>query len=131
MTIHLHSTASSSSEAIVRTHRVPIDRPVEKGGSDVGPMGGELFLAAVGGCFMSNLLAAISARSANVSNIHTVVIGTIEAPPARFSALELHVEANGTAEDLQHLVQVADRGCIMLNTLRGKLEFNIRTRVAV
>ncbi len=130
MTIHLGQTSRSSSEAIVRGHRVPIDRPTEKGGSDAGPMGGELFLAAVGGCFMSNLLAAINARRANVSEVRTVVVGTLEGAPARFASLELQVEARGTAEDLDHLVQIADRGCIMLNTLRGKLGISIQTRVA-
>jgi organic hydroperoxide reductase OsmC/OhrA len=34
-------------------------------------MGGELFLAAVGGCFMSNLLAAINARESDVSDVRT------------------------------------------------------------
>ena len=37
----------------MRSHQVLVDRPVEKGGADEGPMGGELFLAAVGGCFMT------------------------------------------------------------------------------
>ena len=40
-------------------------------------MGGELFLAAIGGCFMSNLLAAIDARHAEVSGVQTEVIATL------------------------------------------------------
>jgi putative redox protein len=131
MTIQLGQVSSTTSEAMVRAHRVLIDRPVDKGGTDVGPMGGELFLAAVGGCFMSNLLAAIRARKADVSDVRTTVIGTIESTPARFSDVELHVEARGTAEDIERLVDIADRGCIMMNTLRGKLPLSIRTHVAV
>jgi putative redox protein len=53
---------ASSAVGIVRTHRVPIDRPVAKGGTDKGPLGGEYLLVSLGGCFMSNLLAAIRAR---------------------------------------------------------------------
>ena len=67
MKIHIRQTAVSTSEATIRGHQVSIDRPLEKGGADAGPMGGELFLAAIGGCFMSNLLAAINARKAEVS----------------------------------------------------------------
>src|SRR5579863_9424222 len=60
--VQLLQVGDSTTEAAMRTHRVLIDRPGEKGGADAGPMGGELFLASLGGCFMSNLLAAIRAR---------------------------------------------------------------------
>ena len=112
----------------MRSHRVLIDRPVEKGGADIGPMGGELFLAAVGGCFMSNLLAAARARQVVISDIRTEVCGAIEDSPSRFSSLELRITAkNMDAETLDRLVEIADRGCIMMNTLRGKLDVRIRT----
>jgi len=68
MKIQLRQVSNSTSEATLRTHQVLIDRPAEKGGADMGPMGGELFLAGVGGCFMSNLLAAIRAREAEISD---------------------------------------------------------------
>ena len=48
--IHLRQVSTSTTEATLRTHQVMIDRPTAKGGTDRGPMGGELFLAAVGGC---------------------------------------------------------------------------------
>lgn len=108
-------------------HRVLVDRPVANGGSDLGPMGGELFLAAAGGCFMSNLLAAIRSRGSKVSNVQTAVTGAIADTPARFVALEFSVTAEGAdVETLPHLVEIADRGCIMMNTLRGKLDVKIR-----
>ena len=78
------------------THQVMIDRPVSKDGADMGPMGGQLFLASVGGCFMSNLLAAIRARDSNISDVRTEVIGTIADSPARFEALELFITAATT-----------------------------------
>ena len=61
MKIEVRQVSASTSEATLQTHHVLIDRPVEKGGTDRGPMGGDLFLASVGGCFTSNLLAAIRA----------------------------------------------------------------------
>ena len=127
MKIQVRQVSASTSEATLRTHHVLIDRPVEKGGTDRGPMGGDLFLASVGGCFMSNLLAAIRARGAQISDSHLEVIGTIAESPARFSALELYVTADGAnPELLEKLVEIADRGCIMMNTLRGKLDVRIR-----
>src|SRR6266851_9612191 len=121
MTIQLRQISPSTSEATMGRHQVLIDRPTAKGGADAGPMGGELFLAAVGGCFMSNLLAAIRARQADVSNVRTEVIGTLATSPDRFATLELYVTADGQSGDLlERLVEIADRGCIMMNTLRGK-----------
>src|SRR5271165_3484934 len=109
MNVQLHQISVSASEAEFREHRVKIDRPVSKGGSDTGPMGGELFLAAVGGCFMSNLLAAIRAREAKISEVQTEVTAIVEGTPPRFVSMELAVSADG--EDLQHLeklVQIAE-----------------------
>lgn len=77
---------------------------------------------------MSNLLAAIRTRQAQVSQVRTTVVGTMESAPARFSALELHVEASGSAEELERIVEIADRSCIMLNTLRGTLDLAVHTR---
>jgi len=125
--IELRQVAPSTSEATIRNHHVLIDRPLAKGGADSGPMGGELFLAAVGGCFMSNLLAAVRARNADVSDIRTEVIGTLADSPSRFAAVELLVAAESAdREVLERIVEIADRGCMMMNTLRGGIDIQIR-----
>jgi putative redox protein len=132
MKIQLRQVSTSTSEATLRSHQVLIDRPATKGGADLGPMGGELFLAAIGGCFMSNLLAAIAAREAAVSNVRTQVVAALADSPARFSAVELYVTADSQDQELlERLVAIADRGCIMMNTLRGKLDVQVRIGVPV
>ena len=57
----------SASEGTSRGHTVVMDRPEAKGGENRGAMGGEHLLMALGGCFMSNLLAAVQAREADVA----------------------------------------------------------------
>jgi putative redox protein len=131
MKIQLRQVSTSASEAALRTHRVLVDRPGDKGGTDSGPMGGELFLASIGGCFMSTLLAAIRARNASVSDVRTEVIGTLAESPARFSSVELNVEAQGNSDEIERLVAIADKGCIMMNTLRGVLDVRIRIGAAI
>lgn len=131
MKIELRQVSTSASEAVVRKHRVLIDRPNDKGGSDSGPMGGELFLASIGGCFMSTLLAAIHARNADVSDVRAEVIGTLAETPKRFSCVELNVEAQGSSKEIERLVAIADKGCIMMNTLRGVLDVRIRIGAAI
>ena len=128
MTIQIHQISACTSEAILGPHRVLIDRPVEKGGTAKGPMGGELFLASVGGCFMSNVLAAVRARNAQVANVRIEVTGTVaDSSPARYSAIELRVDGDTLDRELlEHLVEIADRGCIMMNTLRSTLELRVQ-----
>jgi putative redox protein len=129
--IQIRQTSATTSEAAIREHRVVIDRPTAKGGSDAGPMGGELFLSAIGGCFMSNLLAAIRAREAAVTGAQVEVVGVLADAPARFTSVDMFVSANYQEAALfEKLVEIADRGCIMMNTLRGKLEVNVRIAVA-
>jgi len=126
MKIQLRQISASTSEATMGRHQVLIDRPTAKGGADAGPMGGELFLAAVGGCFMSNLLAAIRGREADIFNVRVEVVGSLAESPARFAGVELRVTAESRDRGLlERLVEIADRGCIMMNTLRGKLDVKV------
>ncbi len=112
-------------------YQIIVDRPIEKGGTGTGPMGGDLFLASIGGCFMSNVLAAIRARNAAVSDVRIEVEGTVAGSPPVFTAIIVSVWAEcGDRELLDHLIDIADRGCIMMNTLRGKLPVAIRIGVA-
>src|SRR5882724_6839268 len=126
MKIQLRQISASTSEATIGRHQVLIDRPTAKGGADAGPMGGELFLAAVGGCFMSNLLAAIKGREANISDVRVEVVGSLAESPARFAGVGLRVGAEGhDRELLERLVEIADRGCNMMKRLRGKLDVKV------
>jgi len=115
----VQQAGASHSRGAVRNHSVVIDRPVSKGGTDQGPMGGEILLLALGGCFMSNLLAAISAREAPISDVRVAVDATLEGTPERMTAFALRVEAGGGDRDLlEKLVTIAERACIVANTLK-------------
>ena len=125
--VSLVQIGASTTEARIRQHKVLVDRPEAKGGADHGPMGGELFLAAVGGCLTSNLLAAIRARGAPVTRVHVDVTGTLTEAPSRFQAVDVRVTADcADADLLQKLVEIADRGCIMTNTLRAGTNLTVR-----
>src|SRR2546428_13635835 len=118
--VRIEQVGASTAKGVARSHTVLIDRPVSKGGTDQGPLGGELLLLALGGCFMSNLLAAIRAREAAVSDVRIAVTGTIESGPDRMTAIALAVSATYDDADLMRkLVTIAERSCIVTNTLRS------------
>ncbi len=100
--------------------------------TDMDPMDGEPCLAAVGGCFMSNLLAAI--RGPGSGDFRRPYRGDRHSRrlAGRFSAVELNVTADSLGRELlERVVEIADRACIMMNTLRGKLDLRIRIGMPV
>ncbi len=126
--VQVNQVSKSAAEGIARSHQVLIDRPTEKGGEDQGMMGGEYLLIALGGCFMSNLLAAVKAREADISGVKLQIVGTLESAPSRFSEIEVQVSAEASDRtQLEKLVEMADRACISSNTLRraAKVTFTV------
>ncbi len=124
--IELSQAGPTTTEAAIRSHRVLIDRPEAKGGEDRGPMGGELLLSSLGGCFASNLFAAARARDVNLQGLSIRVSGTLDASPARFSAISMRVSRPGEhREELEKLVVIAERACIVANTLRAAVDLSV------
>jgi uncharacterized OsmC-like protein len=62
-------------------------------------MGGELLLVALGGCFMSNLVAAAAARNIPAEELEVRVQGTLASAPPRVEAIDLEVRAPGLAPE--------------------------------
>ena len=124
--IEVRQVSATTSEAVARQHKVLSDRPEAKGGQDQGPMGGELLLMGLGGCFMSNLLAAVRAREADVQDLHLTITGTLSETPTRFTAIAL--EVSGQYADraaMEKLVTIAERGCIVANTLKNAVTLSL------
>jgi putative redox protein len=126
VTVDVEQIGPSTSKATARSHTLLVDRPMEKGGEDRGPLGGELLLTSLGGCFMSTLLAAVRTREANVSDVHVWVAGTIGGVPERFESMTLRVSAKYSDENLMRkLVAMAERGCLVTNTLKDAVLISV------
>lgn len=118
--VTIRQVGPSTGEGSVRGHSVLVDRPVEKGGSDRGPMGGELMLIGLGGCFLSNLLAAARERGQLVSGVEVGVSSRMEGTPPRYTDIGIKVRADSVSPDLlDKLITIAERGCIATTTLRA------------
>lgn len=117
----------TASRGTARDHELVMDRPEAKGGQNKGPMGGEALLLGLGGCFMSNLLAAAKARGIQISDAKAEISGEIaDNAPARYTAVHMKVSAKcSAADELEKLMTIAERGCIAVNTLRAALELTV------
>jgi putative redox protein len=111
----------------IRGHEVLIDRPTAKNGNDAGPMGGELLLAALGGCFNSNLLAAIRARDLPIADVTIEISGNLADHPQRYDSIEMIVRSSyADRQEFEKLVTIAERSCIVANSLRNGLNLSVR-----
>lgn len=116
----------SASQGQARDHSLLMDRPETKGGQNKGPMGGEVLLLGLGGCFMSNLLAAAKARDIKISDARTNIAAELAEAPPRYT--EIHMKVTAVCEpaaELEKLVTIAERGCIVANTLGKAVNLSI------
>jgi putative redox protein len=125
--IHAEQESLTTTRASVRDHALLIDRPEAKGGTDLGAMGGEILLMSLAGCFMSNLLEIVRTREAPISNIAVDVIGTLsEDKPTRYISIDMAVSAQcEDHEELEKFVLMAERGCIVANSLKQGIALNV------
>ena len=124
--VRVEQIGPTASQGKAREHTVVMDRPEAKGGQNRGAMGGENLLMSLGGCFMSNLLAAAQSRDSSLNNAKLEISANLASAPPRFTAVEMKVCADSSDPDeLQKLVSIAERGCIVANTLKNAVELNI------
>jgi putative redox protein len=125
--VMVEQIGSASSMGKARGHQIVMDRPEAKGGTNEGMMGGEAMLSGLGGCFMSNLLAAAKVRNIELKNARADIEADISDAPSRFTAIRMQVSAQcNPPEELIKIVTVAERGCIAANTLRAAIELSIK-----
>src|SRR5688572_27434581 len=126
ISVEIEQVGPSTGSATARSHTVFVDRPVEKGGNDRGPLGGEYLLMSLGGCFLSTLLAAIRTREADVSDVRVSVTGTVGGVPERFESMALRVSGKYSDEDLMRkLIALSERGCLVTNTLKDAVAISV------
>lgn len=126
-TVKVEQISNTASKGNARGHELILDRPEAKAGTNAGMMGGEAVLIGLGGCFMSNLLAAAKARNIELKNARADIEGDLADAPSRFTAIRMSVSALcNPPEELSKLVTIADRGCIASNTLRAAVELSIK-----
>lgn len=84
-------------------------------------MGGQYLLIGIGGCFASNLLAALAARNIIVHGLTiTVNAGITNQAPARFNPIAIQVSYASISDvhSLPKLIKIAEKACIAINTIK-------------
>ncbi len=80
------------------------------------------FLGALGGCLLMSLRVAASVRKINLGAV-SVHVRANEKGHLKEIKVELQVESSAGGEQLQRLVEVAERGCHIRNLIRDEIAF--------
>ena len=123
--INLQQVGETATSAEAGNYEIVIDRPPEKGGSGEGPMGGQVLLMGVGGCFASTLFAAAKERKIKVTGLKIKLSSELSnSTPARFSKINIEVTGGefSEPESVNKLINIAQKGCISINTVKQGLE---------
>jgi putative redox protein len=115
-------------------HGVVLDRAVSLGGAEAGFKASELLLLSLGGCLSSTLVGVTKARNLSLVKADIQLLGKTVPNPERFGEIEVEVdlavsdtEGIALAEtELDKLLELAERGCFVTNTLRSAIQINIR-----
>jgi putative redox protein len=127
VTVLVEQISGTASRGNARGFEVVMDRPEAKGGTNAGMMGGEALLNGLGGCLMSNLLAASKVRKVELTKAVLTIEGDLADAPSRFSAIRMAISAQcDPQEELVKLVTIAERGCIVANTLKAAVALSIQ-----
>lgn len=132
ITVQLNQKRETSSLLTFEEHNIIIDRPVNKGGHGEGPMGGQVLLMSVAGCFSSTLYAAAKARNLKIEGLKIIVTGHIsKSAPKRFETLTLEVTEGtcGNEKEFSKLLKIAEKGCIAVNTVKNGMNFQVTEKL--
>jgi putative redox protein len=105
--------------AIARQHAIVVDRNANLGGTDLGFTGGEVFFSGIGTCLLTTLIGAARARDITLTKVEFSISGEQETSPSRWTAINVNavVEGDASPEEIQKLVTIAERSCIVSNTV--------------
>jgi uncharacterized OsmC-like protein len=96
-------------------YELVVDEPPSAGGTGLGPMPTDLFLASLASCYALALTWAARKRGFELPDLEVTATGTYAGP--RFAALELVVSTTADADQLTPLLEPARRVCYVSNTL--------------
>lgn len=106
--------------ASARSHAIVVDRNANLGGSDLGFTGGEVFFTGIGTCLLTTLIGAARARDITLTKVEFNITGETETGPSRWTSINVNaiVEGDASTEEIQKLVTIAERSCIVSNTVQ-------------
>jgi putative redox protein len=113
----------------VRDFEIRVDEPIDKGGTDTGPMPTELLVASLSSCVA--LAVAFVARRRGIALPDVVVRADADYDGPRVARIGVEVESRHDREELASVLEEAVPLSWVANSLRGgpQLSFGIATDV--
>jgi putative redox protein len=119
--------------ASARQHAIVVDRSPNLGGNDLGFTGGELLFTSIGTCILTTLVGAARQRDVKLTNVEFKISGEGSGTPYRFTSIHIDavVEGNASDEELQKLLELAERVCAVSNTVKEGAPISLTRRASL
>lgn len=103
---------------------IEVDEPLEVGGGNLGPQPTDLFLASIASCFALAIGYAARKRSIELTDLAVRTTGQYDG--LRFGAVQVEARVGAPEEELERLIELAERVCYVTNTLRAGVRLTTR-----
>jgi putative redox protein len=92
--------------------------------SEAGHWPVEYLLAALGSCFAGTVFAYAQTKNFPLEKVVSRISGELGSSPSRVQKIEMEVELIGnlTYEEKERIIKAGEKGCTVMNTLRGGVE---------
>lgn len=110
-------------------HRLIVDEPRERGGTDAGPSPLQVFLAGALTCLLNQIIKLLLARALAIETVSGILRGRVHhRVGGGFTDLVYDVHLTGEASDeaLTTLAADAEQYCYVHNTLRNAVPLTVR-----
>jgi putative redox protein len=128
MAVNVKMVEGTMGVATAGPHAIVVDRSLSNGGTYQGMVGGELLFTSIGTCLMTTLIGAARARDIELRKLEFEVSGEHADAPSRYVSIDVDViiEADVDEMTLDRLLTIAERSCMVSNTIRGATPIRVR-----
>jgi putative redox protein len=115
-----------AAEVEARGHRIAVDEPAAEGGGDTGVMPTELLAAALASCFTLAVAHVAGKRGIVLDDLRVDVRAERDGRALRYGRFVVTASSSLPLEELQPIVERAERFCWVSNTLAAPPAVEVR-----
>lgn len=121
-TVEVETVTPKTTLAKARIHSFYVDKPVEKGGTEKGPMASEYFLASLASCHITTAHKVAEKRRVGLEKVRVVAGAWFDGDVMSRIRLDIHVKGTLTVEERDTVFRLTERICTISQATKTPIE---------